>query len=272
MAERTRRIIFVLVFLGVLIPLLFLIGFRIEPSENTKLVFDLLDNLPPNSTIILAFDYDPGSKAELQPMADAIVKHCLRKNVRIICCALWPMGEKMCDEAFVGKTDGKTYGKDWINLGYKAGGMVTIQSMARDFAGVFPADNKGNPTASAPIMQGVGKGFKGIDAVVSLSAGVPGIVEWMMVSGDTYHVPTTGGVTAISAPSMLPYVNAQRQLVGLLGGLKGAAEYEFLAKVPGAAIKGMDAQSVAHLLIIGMIVVANVRFWISRKQKKADKE
>jgi hypothetical protein len=268
-SETTRRIIFLLVFLGVLIPLLFYIGFRIEPSENSQLVYDLIDSLPAGSTILLAFDYDPGSKAELQPMADAIVKHAFRKNLRIVCCALWPMGEKMCDEAFALNSTGKTYGVDWVNLGYKAGGMVTIQSMGRDFQAVFPTDTHGASSSQYPLVTQIGKSFKGISAVVSLSAGVPGIVEWMMITGDMHHIPTTGGVTAVSAPAMLPYVNEQRQLVGLLGGLKGAAEYELLARVPGTATQGMDAQSIAHLLIIGMILLANVRFWIAKKRDKA---
>jgi len=71
----------------------------------------------------------------------------------------------------------------------------------------------------------------------------------------------------VQAPTMLPYVNEQQQLVGLLGGLKGAAEYELLINKPGFATKGMDAQSVAHLIIILFILIGNIGYFATRKQK-----
>nr|HPR18554.1 hypothetical protein [Candidatus Cloacimonadota bacterium] len=74
------------------------------------------------------------------------------------------------------------------------------------------------------------------------------------------------GVTGVSAPGILPYVNQQKQLTGLLAGLKGAAEYEFLLKSPGTATAGMDAQSLAHLLIIIFIVIGNINYWRAKKE------
>jgi hypothetical protein len=68
----------------------------------------------------------------------------------------------------------------------------------------------------------------------------------------------------------MPYVNEQKQLTGLLAGLKGAAEYEYLINHPGTATSGMDAQSIAHLIIIIFIIIGNVSYW--RNRKKEEKE
>jgi len=66
------------------------------------------------------------------------------------------------------------------------------------------------------------------------------------------------------ATSFYPFLSSG-QMVGLLGGLKGAAEYEMLLKKPGMGQKGMDAQSVSHLVIVLMIVWGNVGYFLKRK-------
>jgi len=67
---------------------------------------------------------------------------------------------------------------------------------------------------------------------------------------------------------MLPYINEQKQLTGLLAGLKAAAEYETLIKTPGSATSGMDAQSIAHLIIIIFIAIGNINYWRDKKALK----
>jgi len=79
----------------------------------------------------------------------------------------------------------------------------------------------------------------------------------------------TGGVTAVSTPGFLPYVNNLNQLYGLLGGLKGAAEYESLIGVKGTATSGMDAQSIAHVLVILFIIMGNYRAFKIRQRDRA---
>jgi len=53
----------------------------------------------------------------------------------------------------------------------------------------------------------------------------------------------------------------------MLSGLRGAAEYEKLINAPGIATKLMDAQSLAHLLIITLIVLGNVAFVVKQRSK-----
>jgi len=154
-----------------------------------------------------------------------------------------------------------------VNLGFKAGGMITIQSMGKNFREIFPEDMNGNNIDELPIMDGINN-YNNISFVFSLSAGAPGIKEWVQIVHDAYGRPTSGGVTGVSAPAMLPYVNEQQQLTGLLAGLKGAAEYEMLVHAPGTATSGMDAQSIAHLIIIIFIIIGNINYWRDKKAGK----
>jgi hypothetical protein len=263
-----RRWIFLLIFICVALPLIFVIGLPIETTENVRMVNDLVENTPPGSKVILSFDYDPGSKPELHPMATTMMKHCLEKNIKIIVTALWPMGVQMAEEIHeILKVEypEMEYGVDYVNLGFKAGGMVTIQAMGKNFRTIFPTDIDGTSIDELPIMKGV-KNFDNIAFVCSFSAGDPGIKQWVQITHDTFGKPVTGGVTGVSAPAILPYVNEQQQLTGLMAGLKAAAEYEYLVKKPGLATSGMDAQSIAHLLIIIFIAVGNINYWKNKKK------
>ncbi|MCF7858138.1 MAG: hypothetical protein K9N07_02275 [Candidatus Cloacimonetes bacterium] len=265
-----RRWLFLLIFVGVALPLIFKIGLPLETSKNVQMVHDLVENTPKGSIALISFDYDPASMPELHPMAKTLVKHCFKKNIKLIFTAMWPMGVQMAEDILAqleNEYPDLVYGEDYVNLGFKAGGMITIQSMGKNFAEVFPKDVNGNDVMDLPILDGI-KNFNNIGFVFSLSAGAPGIKEWVQIAHDAYGRPTSGGVTGVSAPAILPYVNEQKQLTGLLAGLKAAAEYEFLTFSPGTATSGMDAQSIAHLIIIIFIIIGNVNYWRNKRSRE----
>jgi hypothetical protein len=255
---------------GVIVPLLVPLGFISEVSPLTRQVYDLVQNTPKGSVVMISFDYEPSTATELQPMAKAFIEHAWTNNQKVIAVALWPQGVQMASQAFADiqkKFPDKVYGTDFVNLGYKSGGMVTIQAMGRNFKEVFPKDFQGTPLEKLEMMKSV-RNFNQIGFVSSLSAGDPGLKQYIMAAHDMYQAKVTGGTTAISIPGFLPYVNDQNQLYGLLGGLKGAAEYESLIGVKGTATSGMDAQSIAHLLIIVFIIFGNIRAYKIRHLKQ----
>ena len=58
-------------------------------------------------------------------------------------------------------------------------------------------------------------------------------------------------------------------MTGMLGGMKGASDYEKLVNKPASATKGMAAQSLVHLFIIFSVVAGNIfHFTAGRKRKK----
>ena len=263
-----RRWIFLLMLIGVTIPLLIPFGLKIEVSRNVQMVYDLVESAEAGDRILLSFDYDPASKPEIQPAAEAIIRHAIEKDLRIVCLALWPMGVSLADEIYQKLDDMLDYGVNFINLGYTAGGMVAIQAMGRNFLDVFPVDANGDNVNQFQIMSDV-RNFNDFSFVASFSSGVPGMREWIMVAGDSYSLPVTGSTTAVSTPGFLPYINDQNQLTGLIGGLKAAAEYEMLIDVPGTATSGMDAQSIAHAIIILFIIIGNVIWRMQHKKQRS---
>ena len=95
---------------------------------------------------------------------------------------------------------------------------------------------------------------------VGVSAGYPGTKEWVQQVQARFHLPMIAGVTAVSAPEYYPYLQA-RQLLGLLGGMAGAAEYEKARHEHGKATRGMDAQSMAHFFVAFCILLGNLVQW-----------
>ncbi len=269
-----RRWIFLLIFLGVALPLIIKVGLPVEITKNVQMVYELVENTPKGSTVLISFDYDPASMPELHPMGLSLLRHCFQRDIKVVFTAMWPMGVQMAEDIVTTlKPDfpKKKYGVDYINLGFKAGGMVTIQSIGKDLKKIFPEDMYGSPITEFPIMQDVNN-YNNIAFVFSLSAGAPGIKEWVQIVSDKYNRPTSGGCTGVSAPAILPYVNEQKQLTGLLAGLKAAAEYENLVGKIGSATSGMDAQSIAHLIIISFITIGNINYWRKKNKQKKDRK
>ena len=196
-----RRIIFLLILLAVVIPLLVPIGLKIKVSEPVQLFYDAVDALPPGSKVLVSCEYDPSTMPELYPMNQALARHCFKKDIKIVGMGLWPQGiplNQASMEEAAAEFD-KEYGVDFVNLGYKAGGIVVISAAAENIPRTFPLDYAGRPIEEFEIMEGV-RNFDQFDLVISLSAGDPGVRHWVMIAQGRYAKDVIGGVTAVSAP------------------------------------------------------------------------
>jgi hypothetical protein len=110
------------------------------------------------------------------------------------------------------------------------------------------------------------KSSRDIDFVMTLSSGDPGVLHWIIYFNARYGTPIGAATTGIMAPQQYPYLSSG-QLVGLLGGMKGAAEYEMLVDMQARAIAGMDSQSIVHLLLVVFIVIGNIILFYQKRKK-----
>jgi hypothetical protein len=273
-----RRVIFLFVALAVAAPFFLNISQNIVISQEVRTGFDEMEQLQPGAKVLVPCDYDPPSAPELQPMAIATFKYCLENDLKFIILGLWPQGPQQANAALadaIGRplTDtivynGKNwvYGRDWVNLGFQAGNELVIQRMGSSIPAAFPRDYRGIPLEELPLMGGV-QNFDNVDFVVNISAGYPGIYEWVQFGVDRFGVALFGGTTAVQAPLVYPYYGSG-QLRGIMGGLKGAAEFEKLVKMRGRATQFMLSQSFAHIIVIIFIIVGNVAYFFSRMSRK----
>lgn len=265
-----RRTIFVFVFLGVLIPLLAEFTFPIKPTSTVRAVYREIERTADEGgTVLLAFDYGPGSEPELQPMALALLRHCFSRNVKIVAVCLWPDAPGLTQKALetAAAEFGKTSGVDYAFMGYKPGGASVVINMGQDLHSAFPRDFTGARTDSLAVTRNL-RTLKDFGFVFDFAAGstIDGI--WIPYGQEKYKFPLGAGCTAVIAPDLFPYLQS-KQLVGLIGGLAGAAEYEALVKRTGTATTGMRPQSVTHLVIILFIVLGNLMYFLQRRSSRS---
>ncbi len=267
MLKIDRRIIFLMIGLCTLLPLLYPVGLPIRISAEVRGVYDHIESLPERSVFLLSIDFDPASKPELYPQAIALLRHAFRKHLRVVTMTLWVSGTGMADQLVtqVAKEMGKEYGTDYAFLGWSPGGQAVIINMGQDLYSAFPSDYSGKSTKDLPVLDGV-RSLKDVGYMVSLGAGRPGVEEWYVFGKDKYKFELGGGCTGVMAPGLYPLLRSG-QINGLIGGLRGAAEYENLIGQKGKAVAGMDAQSATHLAIILLVIMCNLFYFSLRQQR-----
>jgi hypothetical protein len=277
-----RRWIFLLMGLAVAIPTLFQLEFPETPTALPKAAFDEIEQLQPGDRVLLAWDFDPTGEGELGPMASAFTRHCCEKRLKLYFISLWPVGQQMIDDTIeeVIRADypQMVYGEDYVNLGYKSGYEGVIKVIVTNLPNLFPTDARGTGLRQIPMCRDL-ENIQQMKLIVNVSAGYAGAKEWILFATTPYpQTRIVVGCTGVQAPQYYPYV--PEQLPGLLGAIKGAAEYEALVNEKYSAgdespakhreaKRRMGPQLVAHLLMIGLIITGNVLYFVGRRREAA---
>lgn len=261
--------------LGASLVLTIITGLRFpdRPSFLVRPIYDHVENLPAEAPILMSVDYSPSSAPEVEPMAFAVTRHALLTGHRVVYVSLWPEGNSLIERitAMIGRDfPAAREGEDWAALGFKSGGEMLINSLREDFRSMYPQDHAGTPIDDLPVLAGVDS-VDDFGLVMAFSAGVPGLREWILFAGDVTGVPVAGGCTGTGTPHFLAFF--PQQLLGLMGGMKGAAEYEaaLLRGHPGyeqpdmRGTDNMGPQAVAHSVIILFIVLGNAGLLAARR-------
>jgi hypothetical protein len=258
-----RQSIFILIAFAVAVPLVIKIGLPNDVTKEVRQVYQEIDQLDSGSVVMISFDHEASSLPEVKPMAVAILRHCFSKNLKVMGLALLAEGTAIGDGILreVAKEYDKKYGVDYLFLGFRPQSQAAILGMGEDIRRVFPQDYKNVSLDQIPMMRNI-KNYKDISLIISVADGdMP--AYWIDYAVSRYHKKVATAVTAVMATSFYPFL-ASGQIVGLLGGLKGAAEYEILIKRPGMGQKGMDAQSISHLVIILLVILGNATYFLRK--------
>lgn len=269
-----RRIVYLLLAAVVIASLVISFDQRHYVDRSTIGLFEVVDRIQPGSkAVLISFDYDPNVSAELDPMAEAVLRHCFAKNIPVIGMSLGVTGALLGERAItkIAREYGRTNGIDYCFFGYRYGGYLLVMGMGENIARTLPTDFYGTPVDSLPMMRYI-KNYDNVGVVLCL-AGSAVVNTWITFAGVQYHANIAAGLTAVSAPDYYPYLQTG-QLVGQLGGMKGAAEYEQLivergyATHKGLASRAMNAVTGSHLMIMALIVMGNLAFLVGRKSQK----
>lgn len=271
-----RRWVFLAMLIAVTVPILAQWRFPEVPTDRTYEVFNVIENLPEGSTILMAFDYDPASQGELQPMASAFTRHAAEKKHKMIFMTLWPQGPPMIERSLKilrKEYPSYQYGRDYVNLGFRAGLEGVIKSVVADLPREFARDARGKSIAKLPLTKDMAN-IQSVALIINVSAGDPGSKQWVQFAASPHKIPMVSGTTGVQAPSLYPYL--PDQLNGVLGAIKAAAEYEAVINEEYPKLKENEAtteglrrmapQVVAHMLMVFLILAGNAIYFYGRWQ------
>lgn len=242
-----RRWIYIVVALAIIIPLMIPYNSDNVTTPPTENLYQMIDSFSgrEDRALLLSFNHDASTMPELYPMEIAILRHCFERNVKVFMLTWLPQGGPIIDYAI--NTVKEEYpdiksGVDYCNFGYipAALAMPTIIGMGDNISTTVKTDAEGRKVENLPIMKGLNN-YSELNLVVEFSGSVAGM-SWLFYARPKFGLNVSVGVTAVMAADQYPYLQSG-QFIGMLAGLKGAAEYEKLVDVfaayrePGSPIR-----------------------------------
>ena len=239
---------------------------KIVPSDDTVRMHTLIDSLPEGSVLIVSFDHEASSLPEIRPLALAMLRHAFSKNLKLVGIALLAEGTGVGYNLMsqVATEYGKQYGEDYIYLGFKPQFIAAILSMGESLPATFPEDYLGRPYASLPLARDLSN-YDDVAGVVSIADGSL-TTHWIEYGRGRYGVRVYGFVAAAMVTTYDPYLSSG-QMEAMVGGLRGAAEYEELIGIGGSGARGMLAQTGMHLYVILLVIIGNIIYFRDRRKK-----
>jgi len=264
-----RRFIYLFIALVVVLPLIFKPKFPVVVSKPVQDVYDYIEKLPEGSNVLISIDYDAASMPEQQPFLEALLRQLFKNKLKPILIVQWQLGAPLGTMGLekIAKEMGAVYGVDYINLGYRPGYVAQMVGIGKEIRDYFKVDYKNTLLDSFPMMKNV-HNYNDIALLVGLEAGST-YLAWIEYAGGRFKQKIALALNAVSAPDAY-YFYQSGQIVGLVGGMKGAAEYEVLVDKPDLAVAGMASQSYSHLVIILFIVLGNIAYFIEKGMKNKE--
>jgi hypothetical protein len=276
-----RGLIPILVLVAVFVPTL--LGYFDQPlvlpvAEQARVevsdVYQRIEDLAENATVVVAFDYSPAAAGELDAVAVPLLRHLMNRQARILIVSTVPAGPQVA-QTRLSQMESEydyQYGRDYLILGYIPGGAVGLQAFATAPWELFSgADYLGPQRATAdgrdPLARhnqaaaGLSQSLRDSDLILLLTASRDDLVGWMEQVGHLPgmdQVPIVGGLSAGLEPWARPYYQTDmEQLSGLVIGVPAAAEYALLVdpQTAGSVVLLRQSQAVGLAVVAAFVVI-----------------
>ncbi len=262
-----RRIMYLLLVLVIVFPMFVQFKLPMATTPEVRGVYAAVEDIKPGQIAVLSGDWGAGTIAESQPQTEAMMRHLFRRNIPFAILPFAPQTTTLMQQSAerIAKQESKKYGDDWVNWGWRAVPMMVLyKGMGKDIPGTIKEDYRGRPLAQFKSMRGIAR-LKDVGFMAHITP-VGNIGILIAFVHEAYGVPVAYAPTAVMVAQGYDPLDAH-QLVGMLPGMVGAAQYENLLRSPANGIRWSNSLSFSEILMILLIALANIGYFASRVQR-----
>ncbi|HEX9913381.1 MAG TPA: hypothetical protein VGB32_00530 [Candidatus Bathyarchaeia archaeon] len=262
-----QRIIFALMFLALAFPILNPVILPMDIQQYSRDSFEFADAVPNGSVVLIEGGLTAATYPQGGPGLEVQIVHLLRKDIKLVFFSIgtessaWTV--TAIDNALAKLPSGVAgeNGVNWVHMGYVPGGESGVAAFANDIRSVKTEDHFGTPIGQIPLMSDINKAsdFAALFWWGGSEGSIPYGVRQIVTP---FGVPMTGMCTTNEVPNYTPYISSG-QMVGIIGGVRGSAEYEYLMGMPGLALGQAMATNFGGLLWAILVVLGNVLYFIA---------
>lgn len=246
------------------------LGLTVPVSEKTKAAYELFDSLNEGDIVFICAGYSTGTLPMMEPGLVLYFKHAMKVKAKLVIytgSVEQPMLMNRVLDRVQPEAQDYLYGRDWIHLGYIAGGESALASMLVDIQSITSVDYLDNPISELELMQELDSPtYEKFSLVIyqGASGGLQhGFVRQVAVR---YNIPLIEQPDEMAVPGLLPYYPLR--IKGILAGGVGAAEYETYSGWTGDAVKLSDIMTMAGLVVLIFLVIGNIGWLMKRMEAK----
>ena len=262
------RIVYLLLFLVVTIPLLSPMGLPISVSPSTVVYYDVIDALGPDDLVLVVLDTEFSGYMEIQSGIIASMRVMVERDAKMCVAVSHPEATGIPDLVFAAikntvEEHDYTYGEDYVILGYVFPNEAAVASAAQDWQGVIHKDFYGQSTEGTFL-----------DQIHDWS-------DWTLISDYTTGIqsgslinhfglrgtPMIVNCIGVMISTQMPYLSTGIYQA-LLQSMRGGAELEYLTGHPGPGMTAMDAFTLGHYLLIALIIIGNIGYFGTRENSR----
>lgn len=218
-----------------------------------------LDRLPDDADVLVAFDPDLGTYAEVRPTVRAVLADLLRRRAGLAFVSLTPEGRALAAAELGRLARAGANPRRLADFGFLPGAEAALVQLTRSFPEPRTAGALGRAIAAA--------GFAEVDAVLVVGGNDLGPRSWVeQVAPRVGDVPLLAVAPTVLLPELLPYV-ATGQLEALAGTPRDGATVRTgtvleaddpLMPVGGPSTVALLVGLIVAVLVLGQAVVSGI--------------
>lgn len=251
-------------FLAVVFPLLTQSQSAIRPDPQffpeAAGVYGMIDVLPAEAPVLVAFEVQPALVGEMTPLISAVFAHLLDRQAQLVFISTRPSGpalaERVLQEQFAAAP--ALASGAYTQLGYLAGGMAALRSFISDPRSAILSTASGADPWLSPTLEPIQQ-LSNFALVLVVSSNAEDGRAWIEQSAGFLPSGLAAVTSAQAAPLLRAYLQSKPQtLQGLVSGVQGAALYERLRGQDGLGRAYWDAYSYGLGAIVLLILLGGL--------------